>query len=244
MRRDEDREIRDEGQENIGAAKETGGTQEKDQDKTGSRSQDKGGVQDKESPGSGGKGAGAGDERCGEESELPAESLREKLEKACLEIDSLTKERDEWKSKAQAIWDQYLRARADMENFRKRTERDIEDRVRRGKADFLLNFLEVVDNFERFLSAGEKTLAGREDSGFRAFVKGVEMIYRQMMDLLSKEGVVPIECPVGKQLDPQYHEAVMTQDGGGEHGTVVEELRRGYLYRGNVLRPSRVKVIK
>lgn len=151
---------------------------------------------------------------------------------------------DTWRSKATAIHDQYLRAKADMDGFRKRTERDFEDRLVREKSDFLRELLEVADNFRRFLSAAEKSGADDGERGFDAFVKGVIMIEQQFMETLRKEGVEPIESPVGRQMDPAFHEAVAAQEDGGEHGTVVTELQRGYVYKGLVLRPTKVKVVR
>ncbi|HHY12804.1 MAG TPA: nucleotide exchange factor GrpE [Firmicutes bacterium] len=159
-------------------------------------------------------------------------------------IQALTLERDEWKSKAEDYWDRYLRARSEMENFRKRTERDIHNRVNRGKSDLILPLLDVMDNFDRFLASGEKGMKDDQNSGFAAFFDGVVLIQRQILDLLAKEGVEPIDDPVGKVFDPNYHEAVFAQDGGGEHGTIVQEVQKGYTYQGQVLRPSRVKVIR
>jgi molecular chaperone GrpE len=160
------------------------------------------------------------------------------------ELKRLARERDEWKSKAESLWDQFLRARAEMDNFRKRTERDIQQRISRGKSDLILSLLEVLDNFDRFLAAGEKDATANEDSGFAAFFKGVQLIQKQILDVLAREGVEPMESPVGKALDPHYHEAVFAQDGGGEHGTIVQEIQKGYMSNGKVLRPSRVKVIR
>jgi len=170
--------------------------------------------------------------------------LEKELELAREEIARLSEERDGWRSKAENLWDQYLRVRAEMDNFRKRTERDVQDRINRGKAEFFVRVLEVVDNFDRFIQATEKSVVEKEDVSFKGFFKGVTMIRKQLLDILAKEGVVPMECPVGKMLDPYYHEAVMVQEGGGEHGTIVEEIQKGYLFQGRVLRPSRVKVIK
>ena len=181
-----------------------------------------------------------------EASEAPCE--RELSEEICseglgLDVEQLIQERDEWKSKAETYWDQFLRARAEMDNFRKRTNRDFHDRVSREKAKLILSLLEVLDNFDRFMSAAEKSLEGG-DSEFASFYKGIEMIQKQIIDLLEREGVTPIESPVGKRFDPYYHEAVFAQDGGGEHGTIVEEFQKGYMLDDTVLRPSRVKVIR
>ncbi len=169
--------------------------------------------------------------------------LEEQLGALTEEVTRVASERDTWQSKATALFDQYNRAKADFDGFRRRTERDFEDRLLREKAEFMKALLDVMDNFERFLKASEK---GRSsgDANFDAFHKGVVMIQKQLMDVLLREGVEPIESPVGKVMDPEYHDAVAAQDGGGEHGTVIEELQTGYTYKGTVLRATRVKVIR
>jgi len=166
------------------------------------------------------------------------------LEKLDETIQALTLERDEWKAKAEDYWDRYLRAMSEMDNFRKRTERDIHRRVERGKSELILPLLDVLDNFDRALAAGEQNAKDGQDGTFKAFYDGVVLIRQQILDVLAKEGVQPIEDPVGKMFDPRYHEAVAAQEGGGEHGTIIQELQRGYMYKDQVLRPSRVKVIR
>lgn len=169
--------------------------------------------------------------------------LEERLASAAEELERVASERETWQHKATALFDQYNRVRADFDGYRKRRERDFEDRLIREKGEFIKELLEVMDNFERFLKASEKGRASG-DMNFEAFHKGVVMIEKQLMDVLHREGVTPIESPVGKVMNPEYHDAVAAQDGGGEHGTVVEELQTGYMYKGTVLRATRVKVIR
>jgi molecular chaperone GrpE len=182
-------------------------------------------------------------------------------------VAALVAERDSWAEKAQVAHDQFLRARSDLDGFRKRTERDLEDRITRGKADFILSLLEVLDNFDRAIDAAQRSGAaglsgtsregsaksgdgmaapssGPADSAVQAFAKGVDMIRRQFVDALQREGVEAIPSPVGGPMDPNLHDAVAALEGGGEHGTVTDELRKGYLYKGMVLRPTRVRVIR
>ena len=158
-------------------------------------------------------------------------------------VSTLTADRDTWQAKATGVYDQYLRVKADQDAYRRRTERDFEDRLTRAKADYLRSVLDVLDNFERFLTATEKSGQEGRERGFDAFLKGVSMVYRQLMDTLTREGVEPIENPVGKQMDPAMHEAVVAEE-GGEHGVVLEELQGGYVYKGLVLRPTKVKVAR
>ena len=105
-----------------------------------------------------------------------------------------------------------------------------------GAKDVLEKMLEVVDNFERGLMAIDEE--DRDD----AFVQGMQMVYKQMMETLDKLGVKPIEA-VGKEFDPDYHNAVMHEENeeAGEN-QVVEEFQKGYLYHDDVIRHSMVKV--
>ncbi len=75
-------------------------------------------------------------------------------------------------------------------------------------------------------------------------MKGMAMIRRQLTDALQKEGVEPIPSPAGQPMDPNLHEAVLAQEGGGDHGIVLEELLKGYLYKGLLLRATQVKVVR
>ena len=155
-----------------------------------------------------------------ENGEAKLEDLREKLEQA--------------EGKAQENWNAFLRARADLENYRKRTERDFERRVRRGKEDILLALLGVMDDFARALD-------GEDESGLR---QGIEMIYRQLEKVLAQEGVEPVPA-VGEPFDPALHEAVAVWDSEDhEREIVTDEIRRGYLCRGDLLRCARVRVAR
>jgi molecular chaperone GrpE len=101
----------------------------------------------------------------------------------------------------------------------------------------LLELLPIVDNFERALQAP----AGGDPEAFR---KGIEMIHRQMLDLLRKRNVTPIDA-LGTDFDPQFHQAVI-QEASDEHreGEVMQELQRGYKLGERLLRPAMVKVAK
>ncbi len=125
------------------------------------------------------------------------------------------------------------RTLADFENFRKRSAREREDMMRFAVSESLREFLDVVDNLERALSAG-----GSVDD----LKMGVEMIHRQMFDLMRRSGVATIDA-VGEVFDPALHEAVSRQEKADiEQPTVVSELQKGYFLHGRLLRPSRVIV--
>ncbi|HHY36350.1 MAG TPA: nucleotide exchange factor GrpE [Firmicutes bacterium] len=141
----------------------------------------------------------------------------------------------------QAEKEEYLRllqrTRADFDNYRRRIERERRDFINRANERLFLELLPVLDNLERALQIeGEASAA--------AIREGVELIYRQFLAVLMKEGVTPIEAR-GKPFDPELHEAVLqVEDPAVEAGTVVEEVQKGYMLHGRVLRPSMVKVAK
>lgn len=136
------------------------------------------------------------------------------------------------RKEAREYKDSYLRARADYDNLKKRTERDAADMIRLGKSDFMLKVLDAADDLERALAA---------DAGADELRKGLELTLRKLMGILKKEGLEPIEA-LGKQFDPSLHEAVAASEADVECETVCDELRKGYTYCGCTLRPSIVRV--
>lgn len=128
------------------------------------------------------------------------------------------------------------RLQADFDNFRRRTRQEKEDLSSIVAQNIILELLPVLDNFERALST-----ASAQDAG--GVLSGIEMIYRQFSRALEKNGLTAIEA-VGSPFNPEQHEAVMrVEDSEKEDGTVVEELQKGYVVRGKVIRPSMVKVV-
>lgn len=137
--------------------------------------------------------------------------------------------------------DAVLRRQADFENYRKRVERERGETQTRIVADVARKLLPVVDNLSRALEA-ERSLETSESAEFRHFLHGVELINKQLADVLESFGVQPIAA-VGERFDPHVHEAVVTEP-SDEHDpdTVIEELARGYRMGDRLLRPSMVKV--
>jgi len=130
--------------------------------------------------------------------------------------------------------DLYLRARADLENFRKRMERGREEDRQRAGAEILREVLPALDNLDRALAQPAET------AGFR---EGIALIRAQLEESLRKIGMQPIEA-LGEPFDPAFHEALaVEQREGFATNTVIEEICRGYLYGGRVLRPSMVRVV-
>lgn len=158
---------------------------------------------------------------CTEETAEDAEDPAMRLEK--LEADLTEKDA------------QMLRLRADFDNFRRRSAKEREELAAVVTQGILTDMLPLLDNFERALLA--------EGSDLDSFRAGVSMIYKQMTEALAKNGLEVIDTK-DKKFDPNFHQAVMrVQDPEKEDDTIEQELQKGYMAKGRVIRPSMVQVV-
>ena len=145
------------------------------------------------------------------------------------------KKKDKRDEQIEELNDKVKRQMAEFENFRRRSEKEKSQMYEIGAKSIVEKILPVVDNFER-------GLAGVSEEESNPFVDGMNMIYKQMMTSLEEAGVTAIEA-VGKEFDPEFHNAVMhVEDEEYGENEVVEELQKGYMYRETVVRHSMVKV--
>ena len=144
--------------------------------------------------------------------------------------DTLQRERDD-------LYDRLLRKTAEFDNFRKRVERDRKDMIEWAAADVLTDLLAIADDFDRALAAE----APPEAHGYKA---GLELIQRQLAELLKKRGVTVVEA-LGADFDPHVHQAVAYDEvPGARDGEVVDVMAKGYKLGERLLRPAIVKVAK
>ena len=137
---------------------------------------------------------------------------------------------------AEEVNEKYLRALADLENFRRRARQEAAEAMRRGETSILLEVLPVLDNFNRAMEAAPRS------KDIHALIKGVKMIHDQLLEALARKGVRPIEAE-GEAFDPAYHDAVgRFETTDRPEGTVAVEIQKGYMLGDRVLRPSRVIV--
>lgn len=152
------------------------------------------------------------------------------------ELTRLRQALEEKSREAEAHYDRYLRAAADLDNARKRAQREREEYVRFANESLLREILPVLDNFDRALGAA------RQSSEVESFAAGVELIQRELLRVLEKFGVTPYTA-LGQPFDPERHEAVQrVVKPDVPDMTVVQETLRGYLLNGRVLRPAMVVV--
>jgi molecular chaperone GrpE len=124
---------------------------------------------------------------------------------------------------------------ADFENYQKRTEREMKQVEERAVLSLVTRLLSVLDELELASANAAKHGEGK------VVTEGIKMVYRNLSSVMKTTGLRRIEA-VGTPFDPRLHEAVEKVDGSGESDRVVEEIRSGYTFRGQVLRPSMVKV--
>ncbi len=147
------------------------------------------------------------------------------------------KKKDKRDEQIEELNDRVKRQMAEFDNFRKRSEKEKSQMFDLGAKNIIEKILPVIDNFERGFTTVEET--DKDD----AFVQGMDMVYKQLMAELESVGVKPIEC-VGKEFDPDYHNAVMqTESDEYESGIVAQELQKGYTYKDTVIRHSMVAVV-
>ncbi len=154
----------------------------------------------------------------------PVTQLKEDLEKA--------------KQESKSHREEYLRALAEFENFRKRKEREIDEFRCFANINLLTELIPVLENFDRALTHIEKT------DNYESLKKGIDIAYRQLLNVLDKFGLKEFSC-IGQEFDPKTCEAISfipTND--QPENTVVQELGKGYIYQDKVIRPARVIVAK
>lgn len=147
------------------------------------------------------------------------------------------KKEDMKEKEASVNYDKYLRAVADLENYKKRSIREKADIIKYGKEEIIRDILPFVDSLDRALDHADS-------SDVQAFKEGIRLIQEQLLSCLKKHGVEKIDS-IGLDFDPNFHEALMQVE-SEEHAEnkVVNEVEKGYLLNGRLLRPSKVCICK
>lgn len=141
---------------------------------------------------------------------------------------------DEREAKIKELTETLQRVQAEFENYKKRSEKDNSEFIKHANTDLIKKFLPVLDDFELAL----KNCRAQDD-----FYKGIEIIYSHLIDALRSQGLESIKS-VGKKFDPYFHEALLTEESDKEENIVLDEMQKGYMLNGKVIRHSKVKVAK
>lgn len=135
-----------------------------------------------------------------------------------------------------ANWDKFLRERADLENYRKRVQKEKEEILKYGNESFILEILPALDNLERAISHAS-------EEGHSAIIEGVKLTLSMLLAVLKKFGVTPLEIVAGAPYDSAFHQAMaQVESADQEPNTVVAEFQKGYQLNDRLLRPAMVSV--
>lgn len=144
---------------------------------------------------------------------------------------------EQWANEKAELEDMLRRRQAEFENFRRRMERERAEFAQYAGMELVQALLPTVDDFERALKAAQAAASADSE-----FIKGIELIYKRLLETLTRQGLEPIQTE-GQTFDPHQHEAVQrVEEEDSEDGIILEEYQRGYNYKGKLLRPSMVKV--
>lgn len=142
-------------------------------------------------------------------------------------------QKKEEEEKEESSDEKYMRLMADFQNYKRRTEKEKADVYTYANEKIMTDLLQVLDNFERALA---------NECQDEKYAEGMELIFKQLSDVLTKSGLEEIEAK-GKEFDPNFHHAVLTDDNDEfESGQVTEVLQKGYKLNNKVIRPAMVKV--
>jgi molecular chaperone GrpE len=166
-----------------------------------------------------------------DENKDQAESVETQASEATLEEVQPKKEAIDYKAK-------YYYIAAEMDNFRKRMEREKENLIKYGNERILSDLLQIVDNFERT----SEMLKHDQDPKVKNIVAGIDMVQKQFIDTLSKHGLTPVQS-VGRDFDPNFHEAMAQEyEEGAKPNQVIKEFQKGYTLNGRLIRAAKVVV--
>ena len=164
----------------------------------------------------------------------------EKIEVTKEEVEEVNKKALEFEKKAIENEENYLRAKADLINYRKRKDEEVEYKLKYANEGLILDILPIIDNFERAIKLDNEKM-GEETSNL---LSGIKMIYASLNSTLEKYGVTEIKA-LGEKFDANYHQAVMTDEvADKEKEIILEVYQKGYMLKDKLLRPSMVKVNK
>jgi molecular chaperone GrpE len=168
-----------------------------------------------------------------EEQDVKTPEVTESESGQALEIDAAA-ECDRLKAEVSELQDRLLRTRAEFENFRRRTDRDRSDFLQYAGMEVVREIVPILDDFER---------AQKSESSDASYRKGVELIYQRLVDTLKRIGLELIEVSSGTPFDPNLHQAVArVETNEAPDNTVLDEVQRGYNFKGKLLRPPMVRV--
>ena len=143
-----------------------------------------------------------------------------------------------------ATKEKLLRAMAEIENQRRRFEKEKQEAFDFGGFNFAKETLSLLDNIDRAVISFKNDENLKNNKDFNKIIEGIEVVKKDLVSIFKKNGIEPIDC-INKKFDPNFHQAMLeVENNTKEPGTVVQEIQRGYMMKGRLLRPSLVGVAK
>lgn len=173
-----------------------------------------------------------------ETQEIKIASANEQEENEQTELEILKERLQKCEEQNRELEDRLLRLAAEFDNYKKRTAKEFGNLVKLANENLITELLGTVDGFCRALDSDETK------KNYESFCQGIEMIYAQLREVLSRAGLEEIKS-VGQKFDPNFHEAVgQIESDKYEEGRIAQEISKGYILKGKVIKPSKVLVVK
>ena len=182
------------------------------------------------------------------EDQINSQTIDDSLKEEKIEKESETKQEDKEQetpeTKIAELEEKLVRQYAEMENQRRRYEKERDDAFEYGGFSFAKETLNLIDNLERSKTTIEKDESIKNSEAFKKIINHLDIIYKDMMSILKKNNINPIES-IGKKLDPNLHQAMMEiEDENKDNGIIMQEIQKGFMMKERLLRPSLVAVAK
>tara|TARA_Y100000590_G_scaffold430226_1_gene543632 strand:+ start:1766 stop:2392 length:627 start_codon:yes stop_codon:yes gene_type:complete len=182
------------------------------------------------------------------EDQINSQTIDDSLKEEKIEKESETKQEDKEQetpeTKIAELEEKLVRQYAEMENQRRRYEKERDDAFEYGGFSFAKETLNLIDNLERSKTTIEKDESIKNSEAFKKIINHLDIIYKDMMSILKKNNINPIES-IGKKLDPNLHQAMMEiEDENKDNGIIMQEIQKGFMMKDRLLRPSLVAVSK
>ena len=146
--------------------------------------------------------------------------------------------------KLKSVQDKLLRAMAEMENQRRRFEKEKQEAFEFGGFNFARESLSLLDNIDRAIISFQNDESLKNNKDLNKVIDGIEIVKKDLISIFKKNDIEPIDC-INKKFDPNFHQAMMEiEDNTKDHGTVLQEIQKGYMMKDRLLRPSLVGVAK
>jgi|TARA_B110000014_G_C19994976_1_gene515453 molecular chaperone GrpE len=172
------------------------------------------------------------------------ENVEKKNVEKSLSEDKSKEKKESAEDKLKVVEEKFLRAIADMENQRRRFEKERQDAFEFGGFNFAKESLSLLDNIERATDSFKNDDKLKDNKDLDKIIDGIEIVKKDLISIFKKNGIEPIECK-NKKFDPNFHQAMLEiDDNTKESGTVIQEIQKGYMMKDRLLRPALVGVTK